>query len=167
VSIIVVSTAPSLISERYRTKACRWPVGGWIYPVAGISKLTMQVRDAVEADAERLAELTGRPRDVMRNLVHDRTVRVGVAEEAIAGFVSFDAERETVYVTQLEGDPDACERLLEEPIRFARREAMAVELLLPEHDDGRRDAVESRGFESDGSGPRFEGTPTVRYRLAS
>jgi hypothetical protein len=155
----------------------------------------MQVRDAVEADAERLAELTDRPRDVMRNLVHDRTVRVGVERDAdgdargaersdadardgedgtaeardgdIVGFVSFDAERETVYITQLEGDPDACDRLLDEPVRFARRESMAVELLLPEHDDSRRDAAESHGFESDGTGPRFEGTPTVRYRLAS
>ena len=127
----------------------------------------MQVRDAVEADAERLAELTGRPRDVMRNLVHDRTVRVGVDDDTIAGFVSFDAERRTVYITQLEGDPEACERLLEEPVRFARGESMAVELLLPEHDDSRRDAAETYGFESDGSGPRFEGTPTVRYRLAS
>ena len=35
----------------------------------------MDVRDAVEADADRLAALTGSPRDVMRNLVHDRTVR--------------------------------------------------------------------------------------------
>lgn len=127
----------------------------------------MQVRDAVEADAERLAELTGRPRDVMRNLVHDRTVRVGIDDEDIAGFVSFDAERDTVYVTQLEGECDAYERLLEEPIRFARGESMDVELLLPEHDDGRRDAAESHGFESDGTGPHFEGTPTVRYRLAS
>ena len=130
----------------------------------------MQVRDAVEADADRLAELTGRPRDVMRNLVHDRTVRVGIADgddEAIAGFVSFDAEHDTVYVTQLEGERDAYERLLEEPIRFARGESMVVELLLPKHDDIRRDAAENHGFESDGTGPRFEGTPTVRYRLVS
>jgi hypothetical protein len=141
----------------------------------------MQVRDAVEADAERLAELTDRPVDVMRNLVHDRTVRVGVVDDGdpdadseaaasdggdIVGFVSFDAERETVYITQLEGDPEACDRLLDEPVRFARGESMVVELLLPKSDSNRRMAVEDHGFETDGSGPRFEGTPTVRYRLA-
>jgi hypothetical protein len=128
----------------------------------------MDLRDAVEADAERLAELTDTPRDVMVNLVHDRTVRVAIdpsADDAIVGFVSYDAREETVHVTQLEGDPPVCDRLLAEPVRFAEREGMTVELLVPEDETDTRTAAEEAGFESAGTGPTFEGQPTVRLRL--
>jgi len=158
----------------------------------------MDVRDAVEADAERLAELTGSPRDVMRNLVHDRTVRVverdrdrdqadsdddaggtgagdgnpttdaagtAVDSAAVCGFVSYDARADTVHVTQLEGDATVADRLLEEPLRFAEREDMAVELLAPEGETETREAAERAGFERAGPGPTFEGESTVRYRL--
>lgn len=125
----------------------------------------MDVRDAVEADAGHLAELTGTPTDVMRNLVHDRTVRVAEDGEDIVGFVSYDARETTVHVTQLEGEPAVCDRLLEEPVRFARGEGMAVELLVPEPDSEAQSAADSAGFERVGSGPRFDGTPTVKYRL--
>lgn len=125
----------------------------------------MEIRDAVEADAERLATLTGTPTDVMRNLVHDRTVRVATDEgdEEVHGFVSFDAEDSTVHVTQLEGDPDLCERLLGEPTRFADGEEMNVELLVVESDETVQEAAERAGFDEDGDGPRFEGTRTTRY----
>ncbi|MEA5388756.1 hypothetical protein VB779_18185 [Haloarculaceae archaeon H-GB11] len=126
----------------------------------------MEIRDAVEADAERLADLTDSPRDVMRNLVHDRTVRVAVADDEVTGFVSFDADGGTVHVTQLNGDRESCERLLEEPISFAEREEMGVELLVPETEETVREAAEAVGFESTGSGPYFEGVPTVRLRYA-
>jgi len=125
----------------------------------------MDVRDAVEADAERLAELTGSPEDVMRNLVHDRTVRIAETDEEVQGFVSYDARDETVHVTQLEGDSDAPDRLLEEPVRFARPEGMTVEVLVPEGESGTRSAAEDAGFERAGDGPAFEGQRTVRYRL--
>ena len=164
----------------------------------------MDVRDAVEADAERLAELTGSPRDVMRNLVHDRTVRVverdrdrvdpdddpsetdtgdeagaigadsdpsadadgtAVDSAAVCGFVSYDARADTVHVTQLEGEATVADRLLEEPLRFADREGMAVELLAPEGESETREAAERAGFERAGTGPTFEGERTVRYRL--
>lgn len=125
----------------------------------------MEVREATEADADRLAEFAGAPTDVMRNLVHDRTVRVAVEDHEAVGFVSFDAEASTVYVTQIEGTPSSCERLLEEPVRFADNEGMSVELLVPETDDQTRRLVEQSAFEPGGTGPRFEGTPTVRYRL--
>jgi hypothetical protein len=124
----------------------------------------MEVRDAVEADAEGLAELTGSPEDVMRNLVHDRTVRIGETDEEMEGFVSYDAQAGTVHVTQLEGDIEDCVRLLEEPIRFADAEGMAVELLVPEDDETAREAAERSGFERTGAGPRFDGRETVRYR---
>ena len=144
----------------------------------------MEVRDAVEADAESLAGIADAPVDVMRNLVHDRTVRVAERDpasagpnadagdapddanaDAIAGFVSFDVTGETVHVTQFGGTPEACERLLAEPVRFAAREGMTVELLVTEDDDARREAAERAGFGRAGRGPRFGGAPTVRYRL--
>lgn len=128
----------------------------------------MDVRDAVEADAERMADLGDAPADVMRNLVHDRTVRVAHEgaddDQTVRGFVSYDARRDTVHVTQLEGNQEACELLLAEPKRFAEREEMAVELLAAEDDQTLREAAEAAGFQEDGPGPRFGGTTTVRYR---
>lgn len=180
----------------------------------------MDVRDAVEADANRMAQLTGSPTDVMRNLVHDRTVRIacesadgadrsadgddpptgesgegddGDAVEApgdreggeepgdlpdageapgeeseepeTLGFVSFDAQRKTVHVTQIDGTQAARERLLEEPIRFARQEGMSVELLVAEDDDEMQSIAADAGFTDHGAGPRFGSTSTVRYRM--
>ena len=141
--------------------------GGGGFIGVGLKHDPMDVRDAVEADAERLAALTDAPRDVMRNLVHDRTVRVAEGEGEIRGFVSFDARERTVHVTQLQGDPDAYDRLLEEPVRFARQEGMAVELLVPEDEMGLPDAATAAGFEVVGEGPRFGGERTERYRLES
>ncbi len=135
----------------------------------------MEIREAVEADAERMAELADSPPDVMRNLVHDRTVRVaydgadgdGDDEngEEIVGLVSFDARDSTVHVTQIAGTSEACRRLLQEPLGFARREGMSVEVLLPEGDEDVQAALEAVGFEARGSGPRFEGRETTRYRV--
>jgi len=124
----------------------------------------MDVRDAVEADAGRLASLTDTPRDVMRNLIHDRTVRVAEQDDEIRGFVSYDAREGTVHVTQMDGDPATFERLLEEPMRFARTEGMAVELLAPEDEPQLLDAAIAVGFDEVGRGPRFEGQPTTRLR---
>jgi hypothetical protein len=125
----------------------------------------MEIRDAVEADAERLAALTGAPTDVMRNLVHDRTVRVAEDDGEVQGFVSYDAQGRTVHVTQLEGETPAIhQRLLDEPTRFADREGMDVELLVPEHDETTQTAVEKTEFDEHGPGPRFDGTHTTRYR---
>ncbi len=126
----------------------------------------MEIRDAVEADAGRLAELADSPPDVMRNLVHDRTVRVATeSEEDVVGFVSYDAKQGTVHVTQLAGSTAVCERLLKEPITFAQREHMAVELLVTADESKVQAAVEATGFTDSGSGPKFAGESTVRYRL--
>ena len=122
----------------------------------------MEIRDAVEADAERLASMTGAPTDVMENLIHDRTVRVA-DDGGIEGFVSYDATDRTVHVTQLVGDSGLCERLLDEPTRFAAREGMNVELLLAEDDDT-REVIEDSEFDEYGPGPQFDGTRTIRYR---
>jgi hypothetical protein len=139
----------------------------------------MYVRDAVEADADDLAALADAPHDVMRNLVHDRTVRVATRETApgphedaagraddVLGFVSFDARTQTVHVTQLAGTREACERLLAEPVRFAANEGMTVELLVSRDDEAARHAAATVGFDPVGSGPRFDGADTVRYRLS-
>ena len=144
----------------------------------------MRVRDAVETDAAALASMTGRPQRVVRDMIHDRSVRVAVtgesadgsdedaeeggddeaSSESVAGFVAFDARDATVHVTNFEGEPDAVGRLFEEPIGFAEREGLAVEAVVPS--DGRATGViESLGFEALGSGPRIEGAPTTRYRF--
>ena len=125
----------------------------------------MEMRDAIEADAGRLASLTDAPRDVMRNLVHDRTVRVIEEEDDIRGFVSYDAREQTVYVTQLEGDDGVYPELLDEPVRFAQTEEMAVELLVPDTEAEMRDAASDAGFERTGGGPQFDGESTTRYRI--
>lgn len=126
----------------------------------------MDVRDAVEDDADALAELAGGPRDVLRNVIHDRTVRVAEADAGVVAFVSFDARPGTVYVTQICGEPEAVERLLEEPIRFARGEDMEVELLVEEDDEAIIDVVAQNGFDRVGRGPRFDDVGTVRYRFS-
>ncbi|WP_254521799.1 hypothetical protein [Natrinema caseinilyticum] len=143
----------------------------------------MNVRDALEADADALASIADSPTDVMRNLVHDRTVRVaedgshdpnadvsdsqydGSDPEDLLGFISFDAREDTVHVTQLDGTSEACKRLLAEPVRFAERESMAVELLVSQDADSIEAAAEELGFRRRGRGPQFDGSPTVRFRL--
>jgi hypothetical protein len=143
----------------------------------------MRVRDAVEADAEAMAAIADAPKDVMRHLVHDRTVRIADEPESgsrsdphadaegegpsanVLGFVSFDARNDVVYVTQIDGTPEAVEQLLAEPVRFARGEDMAVELLAPDTHPHVETAAETVGFAKNGHGPRFDGTPTIRYRL--
>lgn len=141
----------------------------------------MEVRDAVEADAEALAAIADGSADAMRRVVHDRTVRVAESGESahdpnedtggtqadLLGFVSFDARDGTVHVTQFGGTREACERLLSEPMRFAANEGMAVELLVVDGEDTVRNTVVDAGFERVGDGPRFEGDSTARYRMES
>ncbi|WP_430503435.1 hypothetical protein [Haloparvum sp. PAK95] len=152
----------------------------------------MHVRDAVEADAAAIASLADQPTAAARNLVHDRSVRVGVAEavddpdpdpepvpdldpeptpsppvesEDLLGFVAFDAEPDAVHVTGFGGTQAAVEELLGEPIRFAAREGMVVEALVEADETDRRSAIEGAGFEDVGAGPQFDGSPTRRYQL--
>ena len=140
----------------------------------------MEVRDAVEADADALSAIADVPADVVRNLIHDRTVRVAQRgattagpnadtadddERDVAGFVSFDVRDGTVHVTQLAGTTAACERLLAEPVRFATGEGMTVELLAIKDDETVQEAAEAAGFDRRGSGPRFDGNRTIKYRF--
>ncbi|PAU83774.1 hypothetical protein CK500_09725 [Halorubrum salipaludis] len=128
----------------------------------------MRIRDALESDAEALATATDRPRGVVKDMIHDRSVRVAVAGSgdddgaAVTGFVAFDARGETVHVTDFDGDDEAIRRLFEEPRRFARREGMGVEAVVP-NDERTGEILEGSGFERGGPGPRFEGRRTTRY----
>lgn len=152
----------------------------------------LTVRDAGEEDAEALAAIVDLPPDVLRNVVHDRTVRVaerasggeaadpnadvdasgGEAADSeaesepasVVGFVSFDVRDGFVHVTQFGGSREACERLLAEPIRYAAKEDLGVEVLVVAADEEMRAAAEAVGFEKKGSGPMFEGERTTRYR---
>lgn len=152
----------------------------------------MQVRDAVEGDATALAAISDVPESALRNVVHDRTVRVLVddagaddtsdADAAVAadaadrtdatdpastrirGFVSYDVRDGVVHLTQFGGDREAVGRLLAEPMRFAAVESMPVEVLVGEDDEAMRGALEAERFELQGRGPAFGGTPTFRYR---
>jgi len=170
----------------------------------------MRVRDAVEADAGALASMTGRPEDVVVDMIHDRSVRVAVEgvrstetestetesteetagdravsvedpsveEDApagdrsvegdgssgtVVGFVAFDVRDGTVHVTTFGGDGNAVRRLLDEPVRFARREEMPVEAVVPV-DEAASETIEAAGFDSVGAGPHIDGAPTRRYR---
>jgi len=153
----------------------------------------MQVRPAVEADAIAMAELADRPVDVLRDVIHDRSVRVAVGDEntegvplrpdddvaagaaaagdeatdgeagVLSGFVCYDATREAVHVTALVGSEAACERLLEAPVRFGTCEALPVELVAGT-DGAAAGAARTAGFEDCGDGPRFDGASTRRFR---
>ncbi len=142
----------------------------------------MKVRDAVEGDAQALAALTDAPPTVLRNVIHDRSVRLLVDDSdegtwasdedeesaldgEVHGFVSFDVRDGVVHLTQFGGDREACERLLSEPLRFARSEGFPVEALVGEGDDALRAALEAAGFEHFGRGPAFGDNPTDRYRF--
>ncbi|WP_256288480.1 hypothetical protein [Halobellus inordinatus] len=142
--------------------------------------MTVNVRDAVEADAETLGSIVDLPADALRNVVHDRTVRLAVDQadagpnadaengenaESVLGFVAFDVRDGTVHVTQLAGDADVAERLLAEPVRFAVNEGFDVAFVVPDSDDDAEAAAEAAGFEAAGPGPRFDGDSTTRYRF--
>jgi hypothetical protein len=144
--------------------------------------MDVEVRDAVEDDAETLGAIVDLPADALRNVVHDRTVRLAVdspgdsgpnididadhdADESIRGFVAFDVMDGTVHVTQLGGDTDVTEQLLAEPVRFAVREGFDVVSVVPDSDTDAAAAAEAAGFSAAGPGPRFDGESTTRYRF--
>ncbi|SFR34144.1 hypothetical protein SAMN04487947_0116 [Halogeometricum rufum] len=138
-----------------------------------------EVRDALETDAESLAAIADVPTDVMRNVVHDRTVRVAErhrettdpnadadsADAELLGFVAFDVRGGTVHVTQIGGSAEAVERLLGEPVRFASNERFDVEFLAPMSETEVQEAAERAGFDRVGDGPRFLGEETVKFRM--
>jgi len=143
--------------------------------------MDVEVRDAVEDDAEMLGAIVDLPTDALRNVVHDRTVRIAVDSpgdpgpnadtergddaDAVLGFVAFDVRDGTVHVTQLGGDTDVTAQLLAEPVRFAVHEGFDVAFVVPDSDADAAAAAEAAGFSAVGRGPRFDGESTTRYRF--
>lgn len=138
----------------------------------------MDVRDAIETDADGLAAVADAPTAAMQRLIRERTVRVATddlgadpnvdaptSREPIHGFICFDVRDGVVHVTRLGGTQDAVRRLLEEPLGFAASEEFPVEILLVESEANIAETVEQVGFERLGYGPRFDGEQTVLYRL--
>ncbi len=141
----------------------------------------MRIRDALESDAETLGAEIDRPRGVVIDMIHDRSVRVAISDDdgapgdetdpangddgsSVKGFVAFDVRGETVHVTDFDGDEPTIRRLFEEPRRFASREGMNVEVVVPD-DESTSALIEAVGFEAIGGGPRFDGRETTRYRI--
>lgn len=136
----------------------------------------MVVRDAHPTDVEAIAELTGVSRDAASRLLQERTVRVHVpdgdgdgdgddgGDDELAGFISFDATERAVQLTHLAGPPEAYPDLLAEAIRFAANAELPIETVVPDGEAATRDALTAAGFDACGDGPRFDGTPTTRYR---
>jgi hypothetical protein len=144
----------------------------------------MRIRDALESDRDAIAAATDRPQSVVVDTIHDRSVRVAVVEpdgelsgdgvtstsserdgggDEVIGFIAFDARGDTVHVSDFAGDDAVVSRLLDAPHRFASREKMALEVVVPIDDD--REMLSEIGFETVGSGPRFGGRETTRYRI--
>ncbi|GAA0649852.1 hypothetical protein [Salarchaeum japonicum] len=124
----------------------------------------MHVREAVEADTDAISSLLDAPAGVASRLLRERTVSVAVRDETVVGVVAYEADGDAVHVTRLAGERDAMARLLNEPIEFAEHEGLPVELLVEESKAGVEFAVETKGFENVGQGPRFAGEETARYR---
>ena len=126
----------------------------------------MDIRDATPGDVEAVERLAPGELDGTR-LILDRRVIVAEAGEGedaeIVGFLSYDTWAGAVHVSKLVGEPDVLEELLEEPRRFADREELAIEIVVPESDTALHQALEQAGFEVAGDGPAFHGEATVRY----
>lgn len=131
----------------------------------------MHVREATPADAPAIEALVSGDLDADR-LVRDRRVIVAQSGDPtqddqggnIEGVLSYDTFRETVHVSTLVGDSEVVTALLVEPRRFAERESLPIEIVVPASDNALREAVENGGFEAVGDGPSFEGSPSKRYR---
>lgn len=75
-------------------------------PAPEHERMNVEVRDAVEADAEALAALVDLPADALRNVVHDRTVRLAVDQSADPGSRA-DADSEEADADSEETDAGA------------------------------------------------------------
>lgn len=125
----------------------------------------MEVREGVPDDADAIESRSTTDLDASRLLV-DRRVIVAENEGKVVGFCAYEAWDGTVHVSAINGEPSVVERLLEEPRRFAEREGLPIEIVVPESDEEVSEAVDEAGFDPVGPGPRFAGEPTRRYRDA-
>lgn len=124
----------------------------------------MTIRDAAETDAEAIAGLVGTATGAAARMIRRRTVRVAVDNGAVRGVVSFDISSDAVQITRLSGDRNRLEELLSEPLRYAAREDLATEMLLPRDARPTRELLEANGFVNVEAGPAFQNEETLRYR---
>lgn len=132
----------------------------------------MEIRDAHEDDSEMIVALASGDIDP-QFLFRERTVRVALRDEneprdrdeagAIDGFLAFDARQDAVAVTRVGGSPEAVSMLLDDVLEFARTVKTPVEAVVPVESETAV-ALETKGFSVVGSGPRFEGRETQRFR---
>jgi len=125
----------------------------------------MDVRDG-RADIDAVADFFGLSPAAAERLCSDRRVEVAVEDDAVLGASAYEVQGGVVHVTRLAGETEAKLRLLESPMRFAESESAPVETVVPEGEEDTESALRAAGFERAGSGPRFEGKPTVRYRYS-
>ncbi|MFB6069696.1 MAG: hypothetical protein ABEJ76_01625 [Halanaeroarchaeum sp.] len=123
----------------------------------------MEIREATGGDVDALEALVDDDFDAAR-LLRERTVVVATDGEDLVGFASYDTWSGTVHVSSLVGDPPVVDRLLDEPIRFAEREGLAVEIVVPDDDEDLTETIVDLGFEVVGKGPLFDGKSSHRYR---
>lgn len=125
----------------------------------------MRIRDAAPDDTQELATVLGAPERAVAEMLHARTVRVGVeSSEQIVGVVSFDVTEDAVRIARLSGDPTQYHELLEEPLRFGGDADLPVEMAVPHNEQETIDALTSAGFEAIEQGPTFRDTETAIYR---
>lgn len=134
----------------------------------------MEIRDATEDDASAITGLATGDIDP-QHLLRERTVRVATSEfefggnpgedGGVVGFLAFDVQPSVVHVTRIGGERRVVNELLEDAIAFAESESLPVEAVVPD-DAPASVALETRGFEKLGSGPRFEGRETTRFRMS-
>jgi hypothetical protein len=124
------------------------------------------VRVAVSADETGGRGADGRIDTASETGREGDTASEGKAGSSVVGFVAFDVQGQTVHVTEFDGDESTLRRLFEEPRRFADREGLSVEVVVPNGDPA-SEIVESIGFDPIGPGPRFDGRATTRYRIES
>ncbi len=124
----------------------------------------MTIRDATETDADAIAELIDTSIGAAARMIQERTVRIALDGDAVLGVVSFTVSEDAVQVTRLSGDPDRLEALLAEPLRYAAREGLAAEMLLPREERSTRVLLEANGFVDVAPGPAFQNGETIRYR---
>ncbi|MDY6774733.1 MAG: hypothetical protein SV253_01365 [Halobacteria archaeon] len=143
--------------------------------------MSIRIRDATEEDAERIAEIASEEildekpsADSVRDMVHDRTLRVAETQDGIRGYVSYDVELGSDYEYEYEyvvihqigvddSDNESVSLLLDEPLAAAEEADLGVRIAVDESDESLREALEERGF-TVAETRRFRGEKTVVYQ---
>lgn len=126
--------------------------------------MSSEVHAARTTDAAAVGRLLGLPEPAAARLIRTRTVKVAVQTDEITACLAYDVHDGAVSVTRIGGEPDTFEGLLAEPRRLAIAEGYPVEVLVGTDEPVLAEAIEAVGFTAAGSGPRFEGQSTTRYR---